>query len=215
MTKKKSHSFILTQLIAIFIVIPAIAMYFGVIRHHGPRLQDVKINGLVLNPSKDIEDFNLQDQNGAPFSKGNLRGRWSMMFFGFTNCASVCPTTLSALNKMYKSLEQQLPDNQLPQVVFVTIDADRDNTYRMRTYVHAFNPHFIGLRGDDKSTTALENQFHIVSVKMQGDTKADYYFDHSAEILLINPKGELQAYFSYPHNPEQLVNEYKEILRAS
>ena len=111
-------------------------------------------------------------------------------------------------------LEKDLPQDQLPQVVLVSVDPERDTTQRINEYVKAFNPHFIGARGDMAATTALEKQLHIISVKMlaDGQGKNHYTINHSAEIMLFNPSAKLQAFLSYPHQAEQMANDYKLII---
>jgi protein SCO1 len=215
-TPQKSHAKLFALLIFIFLVIPAAAIY-GVIKHNSPHAQTIKIDGAYLIPPKEINDFQLTDNTGKTFTKENLKGHWTMMFFGFTNCGMVCPTTLVSLNKMYLTLKKELPDKQLPQVVFVSVDPEQDTVEKINSYVTTFNSHFMGLRGEFSDLVPLEKQLHIVAVKMKGDSeeKDDYYYDHSAEILLINPNAEVQAYLSYPHKPEQLVKDYKLVIAVS
>lgn len=176
--------------------------------------REVKINGVFLADSKPIKDFQLVDHKGRQFSKENLMGRWTMMFFGFTNCGYVCPTTMTELNQMYKKLKTELSDNQLPQIVLVTVDPERDSVHRMNDYINAFNTNFIGVRAEMKETKALEEQLHISAIKVQaeGQGKDQYMINHSAEILLFNPSGRLQAYLSFPSKADQLVQDYKMIL---
>lgn len=173
--------------------------------------KQIKIDGFYLPKSQLIKDFHLTDNHGKSFDKNNLLGHWTLMFFGFTNCGMICPSTMSALNGMYQQLEKQLPAQQLPQVVMVSVDPERDTVTRMNSYINAFNKHFIGVRGDSSETIALQKQLHIVAEKMQveGQGKDHYTINHTAEIMVINPKGELQAYFSYPHEAEQMVRDFK------
>jgi protein SCO1/2 len=215
--KPKKHLKLLLLLLSIFVLIPIVAIYFGIMQHHGKvNPKDIKIEGAYLTPAKEIIEFNLIDNTGKAFTNANLKGQWTMMFFGFTNCGMVCPTTLSALNKMYQLLQHELPDKQLPQVVMVSVDPERDTVEKMNSYVKAFNPHFIGASGKMPMTLALEKNLHVVAVKVQGESKKknDYYYDHSAEIMLVNPQGKVQAYLSYPHKPENLATEYK-LIKAS
>lgn len=210
-----SRRSLILSFVLVFLVLPTIVFYFSYVRAER-QLHDaknIKIDGFVLAPAKQITDFRLTDSNGGAFNKAKLRGHWTLMFFGFTNCAKVCPTTLVALNTMYKTLQKDLPAEKLPQVMLVSVDPERDSVARLKGYVGSFNPRFIGATGTEADLTALEKQMHIVAVKVQaGSGKNDYYYDHSAEILLINPNAEVQAYMSYPHQPEQMVKDYKLIL---
>ncbi len=176
--------------------------------------KEVKINGVYLTESKTIQDFQLTDHKGRQFSKNNLLDHWTIMFFGFTNCGYVCPTTMSELNKMYKKLQTELPANQLPQIVLVTVDPERDSMVKMNDYINAVNRDFIGLRADLKETEALEKQLHITAVKIPAEDQSNdqYMINHSAEILVINPRGQVQAYLSFPPKVDRLVQDYKTIL---
>ncbi|HSW69236.1 MAG TPA: SCO family protein [Gammaproteobacteria bacterium] len=201
-------------ILAVIILVAAVEIYFGFLQKREVA-NNVKIDGVFLAQTKEINDFQLMDGKGQPFNKSSLNGHWTMMFFGFTNCSMVCPTTMAALSEMYKKLEKDLPSAQLPQIVMVSVDPDRDTKKRMQTYVKSFNPNFIGVRANITETVALENQLHIAAAKIQADGagKNRYTINHSAEILLFNPKGQLQAYLSYPHQAEQMAEDYKLIIK--
>lgn len=210
----KNTKLILVILIVIALVV-SIEMYFGFLQRHEVA-NNVKIDGVFLAQTREINDFKLMASDGNSFTKENLKGHWTMMFFGFTNCGMVCPTTMAALGDMYKQLEKDLPLNQMPQIVMVSVDPDRDSVKRMKDYVSSFNSHFIGARAEIAETVALEKQLHIAAAKMQvdGQGKNQYTINHSAEILLFNPKGQLQAYLSYPHQADQMAKDYKLIIKT-
>lgn len=215
----KSHKKLVFIILFLVAACTSLLMYFGVFEKqpvtYSPR--EVKIKGVFLAESKVIQDFQLMDHKGRQFSKENLMGHWTLMFFGFTNCGYVCPTTMTELNQMYKKLKIELPDTKLPQIVLVTVDPERDSMNRMNDYVNAFNTNFIGARAELKETEALEKQLHISAIKMQaeGQAKDQYMVNHSAEILLFNPNGKLQAYLSFPPKADQLVKDYKTILSTT
>lgn len=216
-TPKKNHTKLALFILLDMIIITALVIYFGVIRPEQRQAMRVSIDGTYLTTPQQISNFALTDNHGKTFTKDNLKGHWTMMFFGFTNCGMVCPTTLDALNKMYQTMQKDMPANQLPQVVFVSVDPDRDTVERINDYMNAFNKNFIGVRAEIAETIALEKQLHIVAAKMQvdGQGKNQYTINHTAEILLFNPDAQLQALFSYPHEPEQMVKDYKLILSST
>jgi protein SCO1 len=212
---QRSHAKVVTIVMTVFIAVAVAVFYFGIFPNHQKiDASQVKIDGFFLPHPQAINNFHLTDNSGKPFSKDNLKGHWTLVFFGFTNCGDVCPTTLSELNKMYKTLQGQLPDPKLPQVVMITVDAPRDSLEKLNTYVKAFNPHFIGLRGEEDELKSLEKQLHVTSVKMQapGQGKNHYMVNHSAEVMVFNPQADLIALLSYPHEAEQMVSDYKTIL---
>jgi protein SCO1/2 len=177
----------------------------------------IQIDGQYLQKSSPINDFDLMDSRGKFFTRENLKGQWTMMVFGFTNCAYVCPTTLAELNLMYSQLQKTLPNNQLPQVILVTVDPERDTVHTMKKYVTSFNPHFIGVTGELDEIQKFEKQLHIKAEKMveEGQPKDQYKMKHSAEILVFNPQGEVQAYLAYPHKAAQMVKDYHLILQET
>lgn len=215
---RKNNAKVLLIIISIIVVVFALAVYFGLMQHQvKATAQNIKIDGVYLTTPIEIADFSLKATDGRDFSKASLHGKWTMLFFGFTNCGMVCPTTMAALNSMYLTLQKQIPENNLPQIVMVSVDPERDTIVRMKEYVTAFNSHFIGARTNVNDTLALEKQLHIVSAKMQvdGGTKNQYTMNHSAEIMLFNPEGKLQAFMSYPHLPAQMIKDYQAIISTS
>ncbi|EKD72602.1 MAG: hypothetical protein ACD_45C00630G0008 [uncultured bacterium] len=195
-------------------IIAGIEIFFEALQHNA-KTHDVKIDGTYLNEAKNVNQFELSATTGKIFNQENLQGHWTLMFFGFTNCGMVCPTTMAALSGMYKMLQKELPEDKLPQVVMVSVDPSRDSLTRMKEYVTAFDPHFMGARADIAKTVALEKQFYIVAAKIQADgqNKNQYTMNHSAEILLFNPAGRLQAYLDYPPSKEQLAKDYQLIVK--
>lgn len=213
--KSRKNKIVVSIILTVVVLIAAIEIYFGFLQNHEVA-NNVKIDGVFLAQTKEMDDFHLTASNGKPFTKESLKGHWTMMFFGFTNCGMVCPTTMAALNDMYKKLEKDLPKEQMPQVVMVSVDPDRDSLQKMKEYVTTFNPNFLGARAEITETVALEKQLHIAAAKMQvdGQGKNEYTINHSAEVLLFNPKGQLQAYLSYPHQAEQMAKDYKLIIQS-
>lgn len=175
---------------------------------------NIKIDGTYLEKPTVLKSFQLTDNHDKTFTNKNLQGKWTFMFFGFTNCGYVCPITLTELNKMYKIIQKTSDKKSMPQVVFVSVDPDRDSVKKVNTFVNKFNAAFIGLRGNQDQTNNIVNQLHITATKVyeEGAPKDDYMINHSAEIFVFNPKGELKAYFAYPHKAEQMVKDYNVLL---
>ncbi len=172
------------------------------------------IDGVYLAEPQSIQNFKLQDHQGKLFTKENLKSHWTLMFFGFTNCGMVCPTTMAALNTFYKSMQTKTSKAFMPQVVMVSVDPDRDTQSKLNSYVQTFNSQFIGVRGDEKETIALEKQLHIAVAKLEVDGEGEnhYTLNHTAEILVFNPVAKLQAFLSYPHEPKQMEKDYQWIV---
>ena len=200
-------------------IVASLAVAFGVMRHQRVGAtyaipSALKVDGTILREPRVIHSFQLTAGNGQPFTQKNLQGHWSLMFFGFTNCGYVCPTTLAALSKMYNQLKQDLPATQLPHVVMVSVDPERDSAARIQSYVTSFNPAFEGARADLPALKQLSNQMNVVFTKLKskdGNPK-HYMVNHSAEVMLLDPNGNLRAFFSFPHTAQQMIHDYESIM---
>lgn len=213
-SSSKNH-FRLIAVLACAVVICAIGGFY---RHlHQARsnfiTHEITIDGTVLPQTRKIYPFNLTDNRGKPFTKDSLKGHWTLMFFGFTNCGYVCPTTLSALNKMFNNLKAHLSPPLLPEVVLVSVDPERDSVKRMNDYVKSFNPAFRGARADMEETKTLANQMSVVFDKV-AMPNGNYMVNHSTEIMLLDPEGNLRAFLSSPHVPDHMVRDYEAVIRA-
>lgn len=198
------------------LMIIVLGIFFVMVVRHKETIKVVE-NGVVLIQPQAIHDFWLVDNAGQPFTKPSLKGHWTFLFFGFTRCNGVCPTTMAALNKMYGILAETLPAEKMPQVVMVTVDPERDSVEKMNTFVTSFNPHFIGVRAGGTQIQDLVEEFHLVAEKMPSTTqdKKNYIVNHSAEIIVLNPEGKLQAVFSAPHEPLRMASAYQALLKTS
>ncbi len=150
---------------------------------------------LILDTPRPFSDFALLDQLGNEIGKQRLTGRWSILFFGFTHCADICPTTVSTLAKMYSELKPE--DQEDLQVVLITVDAQRDTPRRMQEYLAEFHQDFIGITGNPYVILKLAAEVNI-AYDATAPAEQDYQIPHSGDLVLINPKGELHGYFRPP-----------------
>lgn len=156
-------------------------------------------------------DFALTDPAGKPRTLADFRGKVVVLFFGYTQCPDVCPTTLAALAEAKKSLGA---DAARVQVVFVTVDPDRDTAELLASYVTAFDPSFVGLRGDADATARTAKEFKILYQKQPGKTVESYTVDHSAGTFVFDPQGHLRLYVGNGQGPEVFAHDIRELLRA-
>lgn len=170
-------------------------------------------HGTWLSPAQIIPDYQLLDHRGEAFIPARLRGQWTFMFFGFTHCPDVCPTTMALLDNMTKWVRNEgLP---APQVVFVSVDPARDTVEQLSRYVPYFNKDFIGVTGSMVEINRLTRNLGIVYA--YGEPKEPggaYEVDHSAAILLFNPDGHYTAMFGAPHSAAALAADYVRILQV-
>jgi protein SCO1/2 len=166
--------------------------------------------GTLLTPRRALPDFSLIDSQGRSFGPANLRGRWSMLFFGYTNCPDFCPTTLSTLAAMQKQLRAE--HSVLPQVIFVSVDAKRDTPAQLANYVPYFDPEFIGLTAADQpAIEALAKQWGV-AVMVQPPKDGSYTVDHSSAIFVLDPAGRLAAILSGPFTVGALQSDFRRIV---
>ena len=154
-------------------------------------------------------DFALTDHNGVPRSLADFRGKVVALFFGYTHCPDVCPTTMAELAEAIRQLG---PDGQRVQVLFVTVDPERDTPELLRTYVPAFDPSFLGLRGDADATARVLREFRVLAEKRPGATPETYTVDHSAGTYLFDPQGRLRVFVTYGQGPEVFVHDIRALL---
>lgn len=193
-----------------------IALLFGMWTRQNTQDVELQIkleNGTVFPVPRDISPFHLVSADDKPFTNDNLMGKWSVLFFGFTQCPQLCPTTLAILNKAYQQLETK-KSVPLPQIVFISVDPDRDTPRAIEEYIGTFNKNFKGATGKVDEIKALTAQFNIMYMKIQNQNSQDthhYSIDHSGTLLLINPEGKLTALFQTPHETDNLVHDIESI----
>jgi protein SCO1/2 len=169
--------------------------------------------GTYLSPNRALPDFSLIDQQGRTFGPANLRGHWSMLFFGYTNCPDFCPTTLTTLAALEKRLRAAAAPVR-PQVIFMSVDAKRDTPEQLAKYVPYFDPEFIGLTARDQP--AIESVAAKLGVGVIITPKADgtYTVDHSGAIFVLNPEGKLAAILTGPFSVAALQADFGRIVAA-
>ena len=196
-TPKQSRGIRLTVLAIVIFMTVVVAGF--VHRIQQPRVMtatEMKLNGFYLleNP-RNFGEINLIDQHGKPFVRERLEGRWTLVFFGFTYCPDVCPTTMAFLNEFMAELEGTEVEDTA--VVMVSVDPARDTVDKLAAYVPYFNPDFTGVTGEfleiHRFATALNTPFR--KVPGQGE---NYQVDHSANVVLINPRGDYHGFFKAP-----------------
>ena len=153
----------------------------------------------------------MTGMDGQVFNNQSLHGQWTMLFFGFTHCSSVCPIRLMALAKMRILLEQQhVP--MLPHVVMVSLDPERDAGPRLTSYVQAFNPSFYAAIGSTDTLSRLQHAWGISSDKVMRRTAADTAMlpdiEHSSTVMVFNPAGELVAFLTGQALADQLASDF-------
>ena len=169
----------------------------------GPKFKSTDITGADYGKSID-----LTDHNGKPRHLQDFRGKAVVVFFGFTHCPDVCPTTLAELSQVVKQLG---PDGDRVQVLLVTVDPERDTREALAKYVTAFDPRFLGMYGDLEATRRVAKDFKIYFEKRK--TGSTYSIDHSAQSYVIDPRGRLRLFIRHDRISSDLPDDLRMLLR--
>lgn len=156
--------------------------------------------GVILLPTpRELIVDGLTTDRGDGFTTQNLTGAWTLLFFGFTNCPDVCPTTMAELGIAKRELVQKSPKvAQQMRVVLVTVDPDRDDPETLGRYAKAFSPDFVGVTGTRESIAKFATQVNVAFGKVP-DGEGGYTVDHSGNVVIINPYGHYAGFIKLPH----------------
>jgi len=171
----------------------------------GPRFNNVDVTGASY-----ARDFRLTDFNGKPRALADFRGKVVVVFFGYTQCPDVCPTTLTDMAEVKKRLG---PDGDKLQVIFVTLDPDRDTPQVLSQYVPAFDPAFIGLYGTRDETAAVAKEFKVFYQKVPGKTATSYTLDHTAGSYVFDREGRLRLFLRHAGAVDPIVEDLRKLVR--
>jgi protein SCO1 len=156
------------------------------------------------------KDFRLTDHNGKVRTLADFRGKAVVMFFGYTQCPDVCPTTMVEM----KAVLQQLgADAQRVQVLFVTVDPERDTRELLASYVPAFDPSFLGLYGDLQATAKTAKDFRVFYQKQPGSTPGSYTIDHTAGSYVFDPQGRVRVFVRHGDGGANLAADLRTLLK--
>lgn len=154
----------------------------------------------------------LPDADGRPRTLADWKGKVTVVFFGYTQCPDVCPTTMTELAQIKKSLGA---DGERIQTVFVTIDPERDSPEILKAYVGNFGPGFTALRGSPEQTAAAAKEFKVFYAKAPGKTPGSYTMDHSAASFVFDPAGHVRLFVPYGGDTKNFAADLKQLVAAS
>ena len=188
------------------LLVAMLALALASCTQQGATFQSSDVTGSTFG-----RDFTLRDHNGKERTLADFRGKAVVVFFGYTQCPDVCPTTLAALAEAMKRLG---PDADRVQVVFITVDPERDTPDLLSKYVPAFDPRFLGLRGDAEQTARTAKEFKILYQKQPGSSSGSYTMDHSAGTFIFDPQGRLRLYVGLAQGPDVFTHDLRELLKT-
>ncbi|NWG16969.1 MAG: SCO family protein [Chloroflexi bacterium] len=208
---KKTTLFLLAALL-VSVVVVAFVLYQAARRPAEAAPEDTEYTGTVYDPPVELSVFTLPSSTGEPLSLSDLRGRWAVLFFGYTHCPDFCPLTLAE----YKQVRRLLGDDaDAVQIVFISVDGVRDTPEALAKYLALFDPTFIGLSGDDETLARIGPEYSLF-YERRTDTGsgADYLIDHTTRSYLVDPEGRLRVSFAFGTEPEIVAESIRRQIKA-
>ena len=170
-----------------------------------------QFQGVDITGADYARTLSLPDQNGQPRTLADFKGKVTVVFFGYTQCPDVCPTTMAELAQVKKGLGK---DGDRMQGVFVTIDPERDTPAVLQAYMASFDPSFVALRGTLEQTKAVAKEFKVFFAKVPGKVEGSYTMDHTAGSYVLDGNGKIRLFVRYGAPTEALTADIKALLAA-
>lgn len=190
----------------------AVGVYFASRERRPSATLTLRNAGIVLLPqSRDLPKLDFTDQSGQASRIGQLEGRWTLVFFGYTFCPDLCPTTLAELRELMERLAPK--DRDQLRVLLVSVDPDRDTPEQLKRYLEYFNPAFIGWRGGMAETQRLAESLSIPFIPPD-TSKPGYSVEHSGNLAILGPDGRQRGFIRSPLRVEALANALPDLLKA-
>jgi protein SCO1/2 len=168
------------------------------------------LRATLLPETVRLPDLDLTDQDGRRFGREALTGHWTIVFFGFTSCPDVCPTTLTTLVQVARQL-QDVPVADRPRVLLITVDPEKDDPERLRAYVRAFDPEFLAASGTQQAISRTAQAFGLGYARIVRPD-GTYTVEHGSSLFVVGPSGGLVATSSTPHDVRMLASDYRQIV---
>lgn len=166
--------------------------------------------GTIYDPPVELQDFVMAGSTGEDIRLSDFRGRFVLLFFGFTHCPDVCPTTLAT----FRQVREQIGDAAAKTaVLFISVDAPRDTPDVIAKYLRNFDPGFVGMSGDDETLQAIALQFGLVYERQNLKGQSSYSVDHTGRSYLIDPEGRLRVSYAYGTEAEIIADGLNELMR--
>lgn len=196
----------------VLLVIAALAAFWvagtrlpGLLSRPDATVRPPELANVLLPSPRPLQDFALLSDDGRRFEMERLRGNWTMMFFGYTSCPDICPTTL--VN--FRDVADLIASDQAVQYVFVTVDPSRDDLESIGQYVKYFHKDIIGVGGEPAELESLMNQLNVMALRESREESGGYTISHTSSIMLIDPQGRLVGAFSPPHRPGRIAEQFQ------
>jgi protein SCO1/2 len=179
-------------------------------REHDSRAMLLPDKVMTLFPDpKPLTAFALTDDKNRAFDLASLKGKWSFLFFGFTHCPDICPTTLAVLARARDNIAKSMVGAENIQFVFISVDPNRDTASKLRQYVDYFDSSFIGVTGDNAQIGNLAGQLGAAYQVAIAPGTENYRVTHTTAVFLVDPRARYHAVFTPPHDAEAISRRFK------
>lgn len=176
--------------------------------------QQLKQATYLHDQQKSIADFALIDHNNNTFTPDSIKGTWTFWFFGFTHCPDICPITLGTLSATVNRLKSKHNIKDEIKIIFVSVDPERDEIAKLKTYTNAFSEHALGVTAAPEQLAPFLKNMGVIAMKQPPTQESSSYLvDHSSSIFLIAPDTGISALFSTPHNAEVIAQDFLTIRK--
>jgi protein SCO1/2 len=210
---EQQRGILITVVVAVLFMLAVLAGFLN--KMGQPRIitdSEMRANGAIkLERPRILDEFTLLADSGETFRTSDFAGSWTLVFFGFTHCPDICPTTMATLNSFYQTLDEETRADT--DIVLVSVDPKRDTPEKLHDYVRYFNSDFTGITGEFMTLKRFANQLNVPFNKVPLED-GNYTVDHGSQIVLINPRGHYHAFFRAPLDPAKMKLTYRS-LRAT
>ena len=173
-----------------------------------------QMGAVVFDTPRSFTMEGLMDHNGKPFSSERFKGRWTLVYYGFTFCPDICPATLSQLNKVDQLLKEQSPElAEKIQYIMVTVDPRRDTPEKLKGYVPYFNKDFVGVTGEITHIYNLATQMNVPFTPVVETEDEFYMVDHGANLAIVNPEGMYHGFIRPPFQQDRSFDIFTSIMK--
>lgn len=196
------------NLVAVFLTIGALvgALGYGV---YQVWFAPPAFAGERVEPAGPAPDFTLESDHG-PVSLGEFKGKYVLLYFGYSYCPDVCPTTLSDMKRVKAALD---PEGSLIQGIYVSVDPRRDTPARMGEFARFYHPSFIGLSGSMESVQQAADAYQIVFRYNDAESSTNYTVDHTSRITVIDPDGNLRLYWNHGITAQEMTADLRQLMK--
>jgi protein SCO1/2 len=200
MTRTQKTVFVLVAIVAVVLGLTVNRVLSG--KGQGDQTALIDAGVILLPQSRNVPDLKMVDQDGQPVSLGSLKDKWTLLFFGYTFCPDICPTTLAQLRQIKSELPKEAVDKL--RIVLVSVDPNRDTPQQLKTYLGYFDKQFMGLTAPVDSIQKLANAVSIPFIPAD-TSKPNYTVDHSGNLALLGPDGTQRGFIRSPLNNQKLI----------